>query len=247
MLDFSRRLSLPSMIRYAAWRLGGGTEPIELTLRSGTRIWHSASDYGNAYEIFVSEVYRPVRRLENSDVQMIVDLGANVGFSALYFLKSFPASRVIAFEPHPAHIKRLLANLSLNGATERVELHRAAASNRNDRLSLSDRGMSSSLVKNGRSPDSLEVDVLDIFNVLRNQRIDILKMDIEGSEYDLLSDARFLALRASTIVMEWHRNDALPDEHAWLIGRLKEAGYEVQDVFKQEHLGMLWAFRNTTA
>jgi hypothetical protein len=43
--------------------------------------------------------------------------------------------------------------------------------------------------------------------------------------------------------MEWHRNETLGDEHAWLVDRLGRAGYEIEDVFAQPHLGMLWAFR----
>jgi FkbM family methyltransferase len=244
MLDFSRRLDTPSFARYALWRLGGrGSDTVDLKFRDGTRIRHCAADYGNAYEIFVSEVYKPVRQFAVSDVRLIVDLGANVGFSALYFLNKFKNARIIAFEPHPSHIERARANWALNGATDKVRLYPAAASNKAGRLFLSDLGMSSTL--HGAAPTSkkIEVDVMDVFEVLHGQPIDILKIDIEGAEYDIIADDRFLNLDIKEIAMEWHRNETLGDEHAWLVDRLGRAGYEIEDVFAQPHLGMLWAFR----
>ncbi len=248
MLDFSRRLDAPSFARYALWRLNSGRPgTVALKFRNGIRIHHCAADYGNAYEIFVSDVYKPVRPFASQDVRLIVDLGANVGFSALYFLSRFRNARIVAFEPHPAHIERALANWSLNDVTGKVTLHQAAASNKAGRLFLSDLGMSSTLYGDGSNAKGMEVAVLDVFEILRGQPIDILKIDIEGAEYDIIGDDRFPALDIKRIAMEWHRSERLVDEHAWLVERLGRAGYEIDDVFAQPHLGMLWAHRRADA
>jgi hypothetical protein len=47
------------------------------------------------------------------------------------------------------------------------------------------------------------VDVVDIFDELSDRAIDILKIDIEGSEHPLLADPRFAKLRVRFLVMEW--------------------------------------------
>lgn len=241
MLDFTRRLSTPSKLRYALWKLTeNGTSALDLTLSDGTRFRHCAADYGSAYQVFVEEVYRPGSALKNADVRMIVDLGANVGFTALYFLQQFPGAKLLAFEPHPAHIERFLANIALNGVDDKVTLYRAGAGNKASKAGLSDLGTSST-VQATDAPGAFNIDILDIFEILGNHRIDLLKIDIEGGEYDILADDRFLKLDVGSIVMEWHRNKAIGDEHAWLVDRLGRAGYVVEDIFADPHLGMLWA------
>jgi len=49
-------------------------------------------------EIFVRQVYREAVRT-GRDVKLIVDLGAYVGYSCIYFLQEYPRARFIAFEP----------------------------------------------------------------------------------------------------------------------------------------------------
>ncbi len=52
----------------------------------------------------------------------------------------------------------------------------------------------------------MEVPVVDVFQAIPNAPIDVLKIDIEGSEYAILEDARFDALAARTkcVLLEWH-------------------------------------------
>ena len=51
---------------------------------------------------------------------MIVDLGANAGFSLTYFAWNFPQARFVAFEPNPSLLRALYRNVQLNGLESRV-------------------------------------------------------------------------------------------------------------------------------
>ena len=52
----------------------------------------------------------------------------------------------------------------------------------------------------------MRVRVVDVFQAVPDAPIDVLKMDIEGSEYAILADPRFEALAARTerLLLEWH-------------------------------------------
>ena len=49
------------------------------------------------WQIFTFDEYSSLRNLEN--VSLVLDLGANVGYSSAYFLSCFPEARVVAVEP----------------------------------------------------------------------------------------------------------------------------------------------------
>ena len=72
-------------------------------------------------------------------------------------------------------------------------------------MRLSRQGSSSSL---GNQWDP--VAVADVFRVIGTRRVDIFKMDIEGSEYAILQDGRFACLVLGVIALEWHNTRNIP-------------------------------------
>lgn len=250
-LAFTRALTPPSAVRYLAWRLGGKRGDVWLRLRSERefpgpefQLRPNASgnnDAGVAYEIFVHKYLRVPIRIPPERVKLIVDLGANVGMSCLYWLAAYWRAEVIAFEPHPGHAAQCRVNLERNGFLSRTTLHAVAAGTANGRAWISDAGTSSQV---GTVPGGgYEIEVIDIFALLAGRRIDILKIDIEGSEYELLEDPRFGKLDIRAIIMEWHERVDRPEGHAWCCERLRELGFQLYPVFEQETHGMMWAYQ----
>src|SRR5437660_8472821 len=127
MLDFTRRLAPLSALSFALWKARRQPGSVTLALRSGLRfelrggpLGHLGNnDYGVAYEVFVLDYYNPVKYLPSGQAKLVVDLGANVGFSTLYFLQRFQDCHVISLEPHPRHFEQAQRNLELNGARDR--------------------------------------------------------------------------------------------------------------------------------
>ena len=74
-------------------------------------------------------------------------------------------------------------------------------------------------------------------------QIDILKIDIEGGEYELLGDPRFASLDVKAIVLEWHACSEILDGEKWCRDRLKELGYRLYPIFQRESYGMFWAYK----
>lgn len=133
----------------------------------------------------------------------IVDIGANIGqFSnaAVFF---YPDAEIIAFEPDPVTYEKYLSNI--NDRDHSVTIHNCGLGSKAEskvfyRHNLS--GMSS-FVKppksNIASKTSLEIKTLDSFML---EDIDVLKIDVEGFEYDVLSGAKRTLKRADYLLME---------------------------------------------
>src|SRR5262245_51635214 len=65
----------------------------------------SSSDVEVFHQVFIEREYKCLDDL--SDVGLIIDCGANVGYSSAYFLSKHPTSRIIAVEPDPDNFAML--------------------------------------------------------------------------------------------------------------------------------------------
>ena len=240
------QFSYSSKIRYLLWRALSAHQPLIVALSNGIKIvvrQPPADDLGIAYEVFVGKAYQSPRHLDAGSVKRIVDLGANVGYTCVYWLANFPNAEIMAFEPHPVHLGFIETHLAINRGSGRVRLYQAAASTQPGETSLTDDGCRSTTVPGGES--SIRVPQVDFFACVGNQAIDLLKIDIEGGEYEILSDLRFNRLDVKTLVMEWHHHEAYPLGGEWCVSRLRQLGYQVSpssDIKAEQ--GTLWAFRS---
>lgn len=121
-----------------------------------------------------------------NDPKIILDLGSNVGFSTLYFKSLFPGATIYAFEPNP----RILKNLSLNCSQfNDIKFFPYAISDtdRDGEFFIDTKSsLGSSSIR--RSDNNIKISVsfrkLDsVIDELGITSIDLLKFDIEGSEY----------------------------------------------------------------
>ena len=92
--------------------------------------------------------------------------------------------------------------------------------------------------------DATTVPAVDLFAL--DHRVDLLKIDVEGGEWALLSDPRLPSLGADVIVIEWHWRFAPgPDPHRAVVQLLRAAGYEIaaDDPDPAAGIGLIWAVR----
>jgi hypothetical protein len=87
------------------------------------------------------------------------------------------------------------------------------------------------------------VPVVDLFEA--DHDVELLKIDIEGAEWDILTDPRLSELKARAIVLEWHSMGCPePDPHEAAVRVLTAAGYGArEDGDTPGATGMLWVWR----
>jgi FkbM family methyltransferase len=169
--------------------LSTGTYPSQITLKSGYENVHATlfgpHDLLTVNEIFCRHDYPCDKR-----PKFIVDIGSNIGISALYFLSRNPQTKMHLFEPNPSNLVKLRINLA--GHDARVVIHEDAVADENAVLEfgIEETGRYGGL----KSPtqEKIKVNCVHINDVLskllkENNVIDILKLDTEGSEIDTLN------------------------------------------------------------
>jgi len=149
----------------------------------------------------------------------VVDVGANIGYYALLFSSVVgPAGSVVCLEPEPENLEELRHNIAINGLGN-VSLLPIAAGSTDTVLSLK-RGLNAVVVHEGgnMSVDVKRLDSLDL------ERVDLIKLDVEGYECEVLEGARgLLEKQRPSLFVEVHP-DLLPsrDKLRWIADLLKE-------------------------
>lgn len=135
----------------------------------------------------------PAAVLARLEKATVVDVGANVGYFSLWFLSRYPEARVIAVEPMPNNFALLSRHAAMN-PQRRFDLLNCALAAHDGTVTMHfDRHdaftTGASAVSHGGGEDPLEVRTLTLASVLERcdcPSIDFLKLDCEGSEYEVL-------------------------------------------------------------
>lgn len=164
----------------------------------------NSSDLQVFEQIFSLREYRCLDR-EAFD-GLIIDLGANVGYSAAYFLSQFPKASVIAIEPVADNFAELHKNLA--PYHPRAAAVQAAIMPGADYVSASiEPGQEWGATMQAADVGIETITIPEILSMSGKQHIDLLKIDIEGAERQLFeADTTWLDL-VETIVIELHGPD----------------------------------------
>jgi FkbM family methyltransferase len=243
-------MTTASKIRYLIWRALPTDLFVAVRLRSGERLVLRGDpnvDLGVAYEVFVTKPYHSPRPLDSASVRRIIDVGANVGYTLAFWLCRYPLARIEAFEPHPDFVRHLWKNVAANRGMERVTVHAVAVGVRPGEAYLEDVGTMSHLVEGG-APSAIKVPVVDFFERIGTDHIDILKLDCEGAEHPIVMDPRFATLQIGALAVEWHATLARPDAEREICDRLVQLGWELVPAGDRVELpglkaGLVWGYR----
>jgi FkbM family methyltransferase len=174
-------------------------------------------------------------------VRKIVDLGANIGLTALKFLTMFPDAQLVAVEPEPANARVLEATLVRNDMLGRSRVVRAAASSTSGQLRFV-AGQAGHSHAAGPAEAGVNVPMIDVLPKLADA--DLLKMDIEGGEWPILHDQRLRRTGVVALCLEYHAHLCpTGDPCAAAVDLVSGAGFEVVRLRDQGGAGFLWALR----
>lgn len=157
-------------------------------------------------EIFLNKIYKPTLIRENP---LIIDCGANIGMSVLFFKKLYPKSEILAFEANPSSFSLLELNMEANNITG-VQLFNCALNDRKEPINFyvpDHRGsLNASSIKGYNNGKKISVQGQKLSDFLNNKKIDILKIDIEGAENKVIEDLVHHNILNSVdeIIIEYH-------------------------------------------
>jgi FkbM family methyltransferase len=168
-------------------------------LRGGT------SDIKVFYEVFALELYK----LPEKEVATILDIGANAGYASLYFAHFYPNARIIAVEPEGSNYQALLENTR---SYKNITCLQAAIWSQETDLALQNPGDSKWSFQyakdTGKGPAIRSQTLPGLMEKFDLQRIDLLKMDIEGGEEAVFASNTDWMRLVDCLLIELHSEKA---------------------------------------
>ena len=230
----SANLGWPAAAHYAVQRvrtLAGPSRELRLYSRHALHplLARSGTSDIDVYEqVFLWRGYQCLDHVR--EAPLVVDCGANVGFSSAYFLSRFPDARVVAIEPDPGNFAQLERNLAPYGG--RALALRTGVWSHPARLVMStdpwgDGREWARTVREARPDEAGGMDAIDIGTVLAqsgHERIAILKIDIEGAEKVVFGVPCPWLAQVDNIVIELHTKEC----EAVFARAIEGAGFDVR-------------------
>ncbi|EKD85576.1 MAG: methyltransferase FkbM family [uncultured bacterium] len=164
------------------------------------------------FELFGINVYY-FKSLKKNPV--IIDIGANIGDSILYFKWLYPDSKIYAFEPLPIayqllqkniinnHLKNVYAfNVGLGSNEKKIKIYSDLEGTSGS--STINKKASGSQLKNSKYQDVKIVKISNLKEIKALNKINLIKIDIEGAEADLLDDLKNILPKTDRVIFEYH-------------------------------------------
>lgn len=216
--------------------------PYLFETKSGQKILlNTFHDLVTVWVIFIRGEY-----FVDPNCAFIIDAGANIGSFSIFAAARAPHATILSFEPFPKTFALLKANIQLNGLENRVKIMPTGLGAQ-DGTALMDSDPNLPSQSNGTT-DSLEggipVSIQSLKSVFRSQNIthvDLLKMDIEGGEHAIISDATAEDFcRVRHFSLEYHPNGSFKK----ICDKLEALNFNLVKNFKfHEDSGVAWFVR----
>jgi FkbM family methyltransferase len=160
-------------------------------------------------QIFINQEYD---FSEETQPKTIVDAGANIGLASIYFANKYPHAKIIAIEPEQSNFELLKDNIAPYPNIIPIQ---AALWHKNEIINLIDPGIGKFgfMTEMKDSSENLPGDfchtvvaitldkIMKDFNL---DKIDILKIDIEGAEREVFSNTSSWIEKVDSIIIELH-------------------------------------------
>lgn len=210
---------------------------------------HSTPDVYTLDQVFVQRLFELPESVAgvlepHAEGLRTVDLGANIGLFGADLLSRFPLADIVAFEPDPSNAKVLACCIGANSRSGSWRLVQACAATSDGVVSFVPNEYGISHIAAPGEAGTIDVDARDVFPHLAEAQL--IKIDIEGSEWALLGDPRFCELPAAAIHLEYHaRQCPGPDSRSYATEALERAGFSWRSVLhSNEGNGIVWAWRS---
>ena len=190
----------------------------------------------------------PVLEYVNKD-NVILDIGGNIGQTALFMAeKTGRNGRVVSFEPFPETYRRFLTNLKLNPGIQNLTVENIALGNSRDKLKMSattEGNSGQTRIANPSEPGNnlVDVEVMPLSEYLKTrplQKIDLIKIDVEGFEYNVLKGATDVIRSYQPVLFIELSDKNLQQQGSsvtQVVNLLSEMSYSVMDINSGEIIG----------
>jgi FkbM family methyltransferase len=202
-------------------------------------------------EIFKDKDHNKLPTFPSKNDLIIIDLGANEGFYTLMVKKLAPKSRVIAVEPNPSAFKTLKKNIEANKLENVIAVNKAVSSKNGKIIFEIVKGRTTvgalKVYRKYRKRYKLEkisvssVTLEKLCNTYKIDNIDLLKIDIEGSELEILKSSKNVLPRVRKVVIEYHKAQRTMKG---IIKLMLEMNFKIALIDKKKYYGDIYFLKD---
>jgi FkbM family methyltransferase len=207
-----------------------------IKIRGGYKIFARnifGPDWVVIYEMLCRDDYELKKIIINSKKPVILDVGANIGAFTILAVKLFGRARIFDFEPDKENFKILNKNIILNNFEDRVIISDLALDKESGEKTfyIHKKEYAHSLLPRDANDQAGSVKIKsttieEIFKKYNFDKIDLLKLDIEGLEYEIIYNLpQEYFSKIDNIVLEIHDREGFSCEE--LVKFLEKNGYNV--------------------
>ncbi|OGF26983.1 hypothetical protein A2331_02695 [Candidatus Falkowbacteria bacterium RIFOXYB2_FULL_34_18] len=190
-------------------------------LNKNITVLDSKSFLATYREIFQHEIYK---FKTNAEIPLIIDCGANIGLSVIYFKQQYPNSKIIAFEPDEK-IYNILNNNIQSFDFKNIQTIKRGISNKECEINFFQEGADGGRIAQKDDENNItKIKTTRLINYLQ-QPIDMLKIDIEGSEYEVLLDSQEYLKNVKNLFIEYHSFYKKEQKLDEVLNIIKKAGF----------------------
>jgi FkbM family methyltransferase len=240
---------IQSKLAYHFSKIAPYGKKITIKLKNGLKFKVRARTMDKAVlkEVWVNNLYGR-HNFEISENDTVIDIGGHIGFFSIYAACKAKMGKVITFEAFNENYKLLKENIDLNKISN-ITLENTAVGKENGTsrlfLSADNNTGGHSLHLKKESGNFIDIPVMAFDEVLKKyklEKVDYLKLDCEGAEFDILLNASEESLKKiKKIVMECHDHGNNTSEK--MVKFLEKKGFKViADLGKGESI--LYAINN---
>lgn len=178
--------------------------------------------FGMLDEIFVRNNYK---FHSNTNFPTIIDCGANIGLSVIYFKSQYPNAVIHAFEPDPEVFERLVENIAANGFKD-VFAYKEAIWIEDGELDFqTDGSWGGHVIVDRTFHTSVTVKTRQLRGLL-DKPVAFLKIDIEGAESDVIMHSKeLIANSVDKVFFEWHSLSDSPQRLGEILSYFETKGF----------------------
>lgn len=174
-------------------------------------------------ELFEQEIYK---FSANNKRPYIIDCGANIGLSVLYFKQLYPEAEILALEPDANVFKVLEENIKRFKLSNVTILKKACWNEETTLKFFSEGADGGRAAQQFDNTNIVEVEAIRLSKFL-TRKVDFLKIDIEGAEFEVINEIEHLLHNVERIFVEYHsfigQEQFLPE----LLSILKNVGFRI--------------------
>jgi FkbM family methyltransferase len=135
------------------------------------------------------------------EAPFIIDGGTNIGLAAIFWKSKFPKCKIIAIEADSEIIEYARQNFLVNSLNSGISIINKALWKDNKGVRFSSEGADAGLITENKG---VLIPTINLEELADGQKIDYLKLDIEGAELEVLINSQKILINTEKIFIEYH-------------------------------------------